>query len=333
MRTRRAVPAAFWLLVCSLGAQAGPVIETVAVGNAGNPAHGWLGRGGVSYAYSIGKFEVTAGQYAALLNAVARTDTYGLYHTEMWDDAYGCKIQRKGASGSYAYIVAAAWANRPVNYVDWGDAVRFANWLHNGSPSGAQSSATTEDGSYYLNGATSAAQLLAVTRKANATWVITSEDEWFKAAYHKNDGATANYWMFPTRSDLAPQHELVNPDPGNRANFNDGGYAIGAPYYRTEAGAYANSASPYGTFDQGGNVWEWNESISYDGRGLRGGSFDAGFEPCIDTLRANHSLSGSATNYAEFVGFRVGLVPEPASIAFVVLGVLLFARCRRSARR
>ena len=40
---------------------------------------------------------------------------------------------------------------------------------------------------------------------------------------------------------------------------------------------YVNSASPYGTFDQGGNVWEWNETAysvccgSY--RGLRGGSF------------------------------------------------------------
>ena len=37
--------------------------------------------GGVNYTYSIGKFEVTAGQYCEFLNAVARTDTYGLYNS------------------------------------------------------------------------------------------------------------------------------------------------------------------------------------------------------------------------------------------------------------
>ena len=39
-------------------------------------------------------------------------------------------------------------------------------------------------------------------------------------------------------------------------------------------GAYTGSASPYGTYDQGGNVAEWNEEIvSGSNRGLRGGSW------------------------------------------------------------
>ena len=33
---------------------------------------------------------------------------------------------------------AADWANRPVNYVNFWDAARFANWLHNGQPVGPQ---------------------------------------------------------------------------------------------------------------------------------------------------------------------------------------------------
>jgi len=46
-------------------------------------------------------------------------------------------IERTGSAGSYTYSVASSRENRPVNYVRWHDAVRFANWLHNGKPTGA----------------------------------------------------------------------------------------------------------------------------------------------------------------------------------------------------
>ncbi len=50
---------------------------------------------------------------------------------------------------------------------------------------------------------------------------------------------------------------------------------IGHPYYRTLVGEFELSDSPYGTFDQGGNVWEWNETaVTSSLRGLRGGSFE-----------------------------------------------------------
>ena len=51
--------------------------------------------GAVAYAYKIGTFEVTASQYSEFLNAVARTDAYGLYDSSMWSDAAGAKIERK----------------------------------------------------------------------------------------------------------------------------------------------------------------------------------------------------------------------------------------------
>jgi formylglycine-generating enzyme required for sulfatase activity len=262
-------------MLLAAGAVQAVVIDTVPVGNPGNAGElsgqsvpGGSGPdricGAVAYTYNIGKYEVTAGQYTAFLSAVAETDTYGLYNTYMADPTNnkGCNIQRSGSSGSYTYSVASDWANRPVNYVSWGDAARFANWLHNGQPTAAQGLSTTEDGAYFLNGATSDAALMAVTREADWKWAITSEDEWYKAAYHKNDGMTGHYFDYPTGSDSIPSNVLGNPtDPGNNATFWNNGYTIGSPYYRTEVGDHENSDSPYGTFDQGGNVWEWNEAI------------------------------------------------------------------------
>ena len=57
-------------------------MQFVTVGNPGNgpdPATGSL-YGAVPYTYQIGKYDVTVGQYCQFLNAVAATDTYGLYN-------------------------------------------------------------------------------------------------------------------------------------------------------------------------------------------------------------------------------------------------------------
>jgi sulfatase modifying factor 1 len=311
-------------------------VETLPVGNPGN-ADDTRGYGGVDYEYRIGKYEVTAGEYCEFLNAVAATDTYGLYSMDMshgYND-YGCDIQRSGSAGTHTYSVAADWANRPVNYVSWGDAARFANWLHNGEPTGAEDLTTTEDGAYYLNGATTNAELLAVTRKADWRWAIPTEDEWYKAAYHKNDGNTAHYYVYPTGSDTTPSKDLVDPDPGNNATFYDGawpdpaGYTIGRPYYRTEAGAHENSGSPYGTFDQGGNVYEWNEAISEGYRGNRGGSFYSGDLGMYASLRF---WEYPASGFRYGVGFRVVHVPESATLSLLALGGLVVMRRRRRRR-
>ena len=303
-------------------------IETVTVGNPGNAGE-WSGEsyggygpdricGSVGYVYNIDKYEVTAGQYTAFLNAVAATDTYGLYSTYMdtANDLRGCNIKRSGSSGDYTYSVASEWADRPVNCVSWGDAARFANWMHNSQPTGAQNASTTEDGSYALNGAMGDAALLAVTRKPNATWVIPCEDEWYKAAYHKNDGVTGNYWDYPTGTDSVPSNALGNPtDPGNNATFLS--YTIGAPYYRTEVGAHENSDSPYGTFDQGGNVWEWTEDrVGDSSRVARGGAFvdDGGYYPGTPLSAATRATYGQMAVEVYTTGFRIARVSQPTTV-------------------
>ncbi len=207
-------------------------IPTVHVGNVGNAADARsidsehpIGVGSVAYSFNIGSTEISNGQYTAFLNAVAASDPYGLYDANMGTTTFG-GIVRNGAAGSFTYSLKGAALNgaytyddKPVVYVDWGDAVRFANWLHNGQPVGGENSSTTEDGAYLLNGATTNAALVAVTRKPGARWWLPNEDEWYKAAYHKNNGITGDYWEFPTGTNEVPDNNLPTNDSGNSANF------------------------------------------------------------------------------------------------------------------
>lgn len=320
-------------IVATQSAKAGIIIDTVPVGNPGNAADTAIhsgnpaGQGSVGYNYNIGKYEVTAGQYTAFLNRVAATDTYGLYNTSMSRTDYGSGITRSGASGSYTYSVNAAFVNRPVNFVSWGDSARFANWLHNGQPTGAQDLSTTEDGAYYLNGATSGAALLAVNRESDWRWAITSEDEWYKAAYY--NPAASNYYDYPTSSYSVPGQDLSDVS-GNNANYYGESYPIQSPYYTTVIGEFQNSDSPYGTFDQGGNVWEWNEALLFaSARGLRGGAFNQN----DDYLYALSRYYLYPTDeYAYFLGFRVSELPEPTSMALLAFGVLGMTVTRRGKR-
>lgn len=267
--------------------------------------------GSVGYSYKIGKFEITTAQYAEFLNAVATTDAYGLYDARMGDGStVACNIVRSGSPGVYSYAVPDGWQDRPVNFVSWGSAARFANWLTNGQPTGPQGLPTTEGGSYFLNGAISNAVLLAVERKPNARFVIPTEDEWYKAAYHKTNPVTGGYWDYPTRTDVAPGRDMSEgTNPGNNANFFGDPYPIDAPHYMTIVGQFSLSTGPYGTFDQGGNVWEWNEQLfpSQPYRCVRGGAFSSGSN--TQHAGTRNQADDPSIGFYDY-GFRVAEVPD-----------------------
>ncbi len=152
-------------------------IDYVTVGNAGNaadPATGSL-YGAVAYAYQIARNETTINQYAEFLNAVAQTDTYGLYNPSMASDSRIAGITQTGSPGTFSYSVVEGSGNKPITFVSWYDAARFTNWMHNGQPTGAQNTASTEDGAYTLNGAISG---VSISKNTGATVWIPSENEW-----------------------------------------------------------------------------------------------------------------------------------------------------------
>jgi len=175
-------------------------LDFVTVGDTNNSTDS-SGYGAVNYVYQIAKYQVTNCEYAAFLNAVASTDSHGLYNTNMGSDPRG-GITRSGTSGSFSYTVKTNMENKPVVYVSWFDAARYCNWLHNGKGGGS-----TETGAYTLNGATTGN---AVAKNADASYSIPTENEWYKAAYYKGGGTNAGYWAYATQSDTEPTCVAAN---------------------------------------------------------------------------------------------------------------------------
>ncbi len=242
-------------------------------------------------------------------------------------------IARANSPGSYVYSVIGD-GQRPVTYVSWFDAARFSNWLHNGQPNtGSQTAETTEQGAYALNGATSG---VGFSKGGGAQYWIPSESEWYKAAYYQplaEGGDADGYWLYPMQTDTVPYSDQppgATPDNTRVGNFyaEDGlanGYDDGYVVHTggnalTPVGAYIGSDSYYGTFDQGGNLWEWNDEIFFgSSRGLRGGSW--GNSEYF--LQSSNLLDNDPTLENHTLGFRVAAVPEPT----VSLSLMLAGGC------
>lgn len=293
------------------------VVDLVAIGDAGNAADAATGFGAVSTDYALAKTGVTIGQYVTFLNAVARTDTHGLYNPSMATDLAVAGITRSGRSGQFAYTVmnnGGSSADRPITYVSWFDAARFVNWVANGQPTGRQTPRTTENGAYNLakaaNGRAVPRNAVNPNTRAAPTFFLPTENEWYKAAYFTPDkGGVPGYYLYATQQESAPTN---NPAAGVPvANYLRGViYSVTqsaifstTQHYLTDVGAFATSTSHYGTLDQNGNVYEWNDLTGATGRlrGLRGGFWAGG----AVTLQKSTFTQVTAGREANDAGFRL----------------------------
>jgi formylglycine-generating enzyme required for sulfatase activity len=154
--------------------------EWVTVGDPGNPNDPLTGiatngqtppvRGAVPYVYSISKYETTIGQYAAFLNAVAKSNpqlaSSRLWNTWLAEDHTIRGISRFTKGGQDFYHVmrtpeGSVSSDLPITYIGYTNATRFANWLHNGQGNGS-----TETGAYDVSEEQ-------VTRVSRAEGVVT----------------------------------------------------------------------------------------------------------------------------------------------------------------
>ena len=328
-----------WLaaLACLVAApaRAGITYQEVTVGNAGNASDTRVGAntsgfGSVAYDYQIGKYDVTIGQYTAFLNAVAATDTYSLYNSEMLSDRNIMGIVRHGVSGSHSYSVVGS-ANCPITYVSWWDSARFSNWMANGQPTGAQTSTTTENGAYNVNGATTGNRVAKNVANPNTsaapTFFLPTENEWYKAAYYSptyGGVGVPGYYAYATQSDTAPGNHVGSS--ANQANYNNGVFSVTqesylspSTNYLTDVGDFSGSGSFYGTFDQSGNVYQWNDlNGAAPSRGLRGGDWYAG------GVSSSTSDSFYPSDELRLIGFRLAspvAVPEPSTWVMGAVGL------------
>lgn len=330
------------LVAAALAAAAIPVshihatilpLDTVVVGHAGNLPDPLTGRGSVAYTYHITTTEVTNAQYTSFLNTVDPTGSnpHDLYNPDM-TNATGFAVVKGGinfdpqATAGTMYSPKPNYDDKPVNYVSFYDAARFANWVMTGD---------TENGFYtFADTNTLVSQGVHGPNQQNGTnWVaIPSHDEWYKAAFHKNDGATGNYYLYPTSSDSIPTVATATPtgviaNPGsNVANYNFGANwdgTVNLGHVTSVGSAGPDSTSPYGTSDQGGNVIEWVDEVTGAFRVMRGGSLWLDEE----TLRSTSSSFYNPHVGGSSLGFRlsslgpISVVPLPGTAALFATGL------------
>lgn len=334
---RPALLAAAAFLLTTPAFSAGLFVDTVPVEAPGNAADPATGYGAVASSFRMSRSEITLEQYVAFLNAVAQVPANAVI-ANLWTEEMasenedsGPLILRSGLGTKvnpyrYTLAVSTKWKDRagmrPVAWVTWFDAARFANWMHNGSDGDAD----TETGAYTLvNYQTDGV----AARNVGARWWIPSEDEWYKAAYFDpSKPGGSGYWSYPTRSDLPPRAERVPDAEGEpklmprapAANYNEiykslrrkkGGVLTPVCAYVSEDRMF-DSRGPWGTCDQAGSLWEWTEAVypMSPNHIVRGGSWGPGLTPPSRMKRRDYGPMGAAGYYRDDdTGFRLATRP------------------------
>jgi formylglycine-generating enzyme required for sulfatase activity len=287
-------------------------IDFVTIGNAGNANDA----AGPTYTDD-------GGQYASPRGGVGYT--FRMAVVEVPQDW----ITKATALGMQNVTAGAFSGMQPAANMTWFETAAFANWLNVSAGYQPAYNLTFNDGwTMNLWSSSEAWQLGGENRyrHKDAHYFLPSENEWYKAAYHKNDGVTANYWDYATASNDEPTAVVSGKAEGSAVY---GNVSFGPAAVDDNGGL-----SAYGTRGQGGNVREWTETASsgfnldpFSLRPARGG----GWNSPIDGLQSAYKIDFSPSDSFNFIGFRIASIPEPSTALNVVAGAMLLSRRRRAA--
>lgn len=316
------------------------------VGNPGNSVVAGNGFGSVGYTFAMGTYEVTNAQYAAFLNSVdvvsgsSTISSLGLYNASMGTDTTNGGILFNGAAGAGSrYTVRNAalpssYGDRPVNYVSWFSAARFANWLNAGENGSA---ASINSGVYAVNTQTSGTIPLRNTAaiagaSPRTAFVIPSADEWTKAAFFNSGSNSYYYWQTKVSGSTPAPTIATNANVGTwPTSTNIANYGGVSGLTRTsDVGSFSASTAAYGMYDMLGNVTEYSDTRSSADPGsihLFGGSFNMNLATAQATASSFGVQLRDPALVAPALGFRLGQVtvapvPEPGTIALAATGML-----------
>jgi sulfatase modifying factor 1 len=325
-------------------ASAQVTIDWVTVGNPGNAGQELIYSGtartfgAVAYEYRIMKFEWTNSQYAQFLNAIdpAGSNPNAVWNVNMENNARGGISRDLGAAAGSRYAVKTDMGDKPVNYINWFQVARVANWLHNGGltygSTDNTANAPQNTGAYTLGTATSGT---APAKNADALFWIPTENEWYKAAYYNPtlNGGTGGYTVYGNGFDAiltavtandtgigSASGGIIGSGTGNFANINNGAVWNGLTGNVTTVGTNG-AASYYGAYDMSGNVAEWNDlnDTAQTDRGVRGGTFSQNATQASRSVRRDLVANAGSETF----GFRlVSPVPEPATLALASGGAV-----------
>lgn len=317
-------------------------VRVGAVGNApwtgdGTVGDRAVGRGGVNYEYSIGRFEVTTAQWTEFFNAAFDRPANDRLPHLIPPDLWGAVPTAPTVSGGRRWRVPAGNEMRPVGNISWRMAAMYCNFLHNDRRTDREAflNGAYDVGTFGYQGNVFTDQL---AHHPDARYWIPTLDEWIKAAHYdpnrpNPDGSLGGYWRYSHSSD-AP---LVYGAPGILVNgqptqANAGWEDFQGTQFTILLGAYPSVRSPWGLLDVAGGASEWTEGIvriaGFNQGRMNDGSFwgtSPGPANAIDTVYFGGSTFPSSSTID--LGFRIASnVPGPGPCALALVFIVTGAR-------
>lgn len=294
------------------------------------------GRGSVGYVYRMSRLEITTNQWLAFVNTfTTQSDSMSFFIDEPNNWGGRPDLSYDGPGRLYELDPNIPNAGMlAVGGIDWRDAARYCNWLHNGRPSAVASLTTgAYDTSTWGPGPRPGSTFTDAERHLpGARFWIPTLDEYLKAAHYdpdKGGEGVGGWWLYDNRSDTEP----VSGPPGV------GQTSAGTGDYRIPLGSYPQTTSAYGLLDLSGGASEWledwvrygvpGEAMEYrfwDGNNIWYPPLDPGQTPDLA-----YNMGGTFPDQGLVtLGLRLASIPGPSvGAAWLVFMALVGGSTRR----